>query len=239
MSYNNKKASRKIVTTTPFCTVCFNAGKSEAEYRSHYVKSEVNSKASGSSGATGSIVVCPLIKSIECRYCHNTGHTVKYCSMLKDREKNKGKDNKQKKSAAASLTSYTDNKKQQPTVNKTATTGGYFNNLMNDDEVEVESTHTAAPQVTVSKCWAEVVAQTPPYSSASQVQQANSYTQAQSQPEAILVTAEVAEVAEVVVKNVVIHLPPPPPTPVGFSFPKISREISWADYTSDSDDDVY
>jgi len=63
-------------STKPFCKVCFDTGKSENEYRSHYVKN-----IPGPNG----IVVCPTILSVECRYCKSIGHTVSKCPSLKSK----------------------------------------------------------------------------------------------------------------------------------------------------------
>jgi hypothetical protein len=58
---------------TPFCKVCFDAGKSEKEYSNHYVRS-----APGPEGK----VVCPTLLSQQCGYCLNSGHTPKFCPVL-------------------------------------------------------------------------------------------------------------------------------------------------------------
>lgn len=70
MSRNNKNVSKII----PYCKVCQDAGKSEAEYRSHFTREsrDPNSK-----------VICPTLLALECRYCFKNGHTVKYCDVLK------------------------------------------------------------------------------------------------------------------------------------------------------------
>jgi len=58
----------------PFCKVCFDAGKSEREYTSHFVKSKP-----GNDGK----VVCPYLLSLECSYCKKKeGHTVSHCPLL-------------------------------------------------------------------------------------------------------------------------------------------------------------
>ena len=68
-----------VLRTIPhFVRYVFNAGKPESEYRSHFVKSEI--------GRNG-YVVCPLIKSLKCKYCRELGHTVKYCPVLENRGK--------------------------------------------------------------------------------------------------------------------------------------------------------
>ena len=61
-----------------FCKVCFQAGKDESVYKSHFVRA---------SAAMNALVVCPTLLSTECKYCHKAGHTVKYCAVLKNNEK--------------------------------------------------------------------------------------------------------------------------------------------------------
>ena len=57
-----------------FCKVCFDAGKDESTFKSHFVKSGLGDQC---------IVVCPTLLATECKYCHRVGHTVKYCNGLK------------------------------------------------------------------------------------------------------------------------------------------------------------
>ena len=76
-------SQKKIVTSNkvavkPFCKVCHDSGKTEAEYTSHFVKSEPGSKGK---------VVCPTLLNQGCSYCHETGHTVSYCQVLKNKAK--------------------------------------------------------------------------------------------------------------------------------------------------------
>ena len=66
---NNKKQ----MAVKPYCKVCHDAGKSEKEYTSHYVKS-----APGPEGK----VVCPTLLSQSCGYCGSSGHTPKFCQVL-------------------------------------------------------------------------------------------------------------------------------------------------------------
>ena len=63
-----------------FCKVCKDAGKTETEYTSHYVKDK--------SGK----ITCPTLLNQACKYCKQTGHTVKFCKTLKLNEKNKRRD---------------------------------------------------------------------------------------------------------------------------------------------------
>jgi hypothetical protein len=57
-----------------YCKVCFDAGKPEAEYTSHFVKSETGAKGK---------VVCPTLLNMDCTYCKMKGHMKSYCVVLK------------------------------------------------------------------------------------------------------------------------------------------------------------
>jgi hypothetical protein len=54
---------------TPNCKVCRDAGKSEKECSSHWVRDK--------SGK----VTCPILLSQKCRNCGKNGHTIKYCKV--------------------------------------------------------------------------------------------------------------------------------------------------------------
>ena len=82
MSFNN---TRKV--SKPFCKVCCDAGKPEAEYTSHFVRS---------SPAPDSVVVCPTLLEQECRYCHGRGHTVKFCKVLEKFKREGAKEMREK-----------------------------------------------------------------------------------------------------------------------------------------------
>lgn len=73
-SNDAKDAARK--KGKPFCKVCFDAGKPESEYTSHYLKS--------SPGPTGKLV-CPTLLNQSCLTCGNCGHTSSYCDQAKVR----------------------------------------------------------------------------------------------------------------------------------------------------------
>ena len=64
----------------PYCKVCFDAGKHEREYTSHWVRSlpDHNGKTT---------VICPTLLSTECRYCYELGHTTKFCPVLEKNNK--------------------------------------------------------------------------------------------------------------------------------------------------------
>jgi hypothetical protein len=57
----------------PCCKVCVDAGKSEKEYSSHYVKDFIGN------------VICPTLLNQECRKCHIKGHTTSFCTNKNNR----------------------------------------------------------------------------------------------------------------------------------------------------------
>ena len=64
----------------PYCKVCHDAGKPESMYTSHYVRSTPDRL-----GKT--VITCPLLQATECRYCKGLGHTVKFCPVIANKNK--------------------------------------------------------------------------------------------------------------------------------------------------------
>ena len=87
-SYKTEYKSTLGQQSSKFCKVCFDAGKEESIYKSHYVKN--NTTSSGLALST-----CPTLLKQTCRYCHKHGHTLKYCKALIDKEKRKNKKQRQ------------------------------------------------------------------------------------------------------------------------------------------------
>jgi ribosomal protein L44E len=86
MSANFKSVkSVKSVAATNYCKVCHDSGKPESEYRSHSTREtrDPNSR-----------ITCPVLLALECRFCHKTGHTVKYCPALKDKKRDEARASK-------------------------------------------------------------------------------------------------------------------------------------------------
>jgi hypothetical protein len=109
--------SKNVVSTKKsYCKVCHDAGKTESEYTSHWVKDL--------SGKT----TCPTLLKTECRYCYKLGHTAKFCNVL-------AKENK--KTAHIVSTSY---KNPAPIVQKKSNNG--FASLYEDNESEEEVNNT-------------------------------------------------------------------------------------------------
>ena len=59
----------------PFCKVCHDAGKTVAEYSTHYVRE-----------SRGGAVVCPTILNQQCNYCKKHGHTPSHCPALQAKQ---------------------------------------------------------------------------------------------------------------------------------------------------------
>ncbi len=76
-TYNSNNNSKSATAATPFCKVCRDAGKTEKEYTSHFVKDQP--------GPNGK-VVCPTLLNQACRICNKTGHTSSYCSQYRNRQ---------------------------------------------------------------------------------------------------------------------------------------------------------
>ena len=69
---NNQSNNKSVKSVKPFCKVCKDAGKTEAEYTSHFVRRTTD---------PNSEVTCPTLLATECRYCHGLGHTLSRCPI--------------------------------------------------------------------------------------------------------------------------------------------------------------
>lgn len=81
---NKSNTSNSNINKKPYCKVCHDAGKEEAIYTSHYVKSEPGPKGK---------VVCPTLLEQVCKCCLKKGHTITYCSEIKKQDKMDKKNN--------------------------------------------------------------------------------------------------------------------------------------------------
>jgi hypothetical protein len=70
-STGKQQSTKQQQSTKPYCKVCFDAGKSTAEYTSHYVRDR-----------PGGVVVCPTLLTQCCKYCKKPGHTPSQCPEL-------------------------------------------------------------------------------------------------------------------------------------------------------------
>ena len=118
----NAKKNTNVVAQKPFCKVCHDAGKSEIEYTSHFVRSDLGPKAK---------VVCPTLLSLECRYCFVKGHTVSCCPVLKQQK------NAEKKAVARA--DFTEASEKAPTKAplKATNSFGALDHDSDEDDVKV------------------------------------------------------------------------------------------------------
>jgi hypothetical protein len=72
-SKNKGSSLNKSQQLKPFCKICFDTGKLEQIYNSHFVREtrDPNSR-----------IICPTLLAMECRYCFLKGHTVSKCPKL-------------------------------------------------------------------------------------------------------------------------------------------------------------
>jgi hypothetical protein len=140
--YNNKKISC-------FCKVCFDAGEPEEKYKSHFVRDKA--------GPEGK-VVCPRLLATNCRYCKETGHTVKFCEKLKNVEKMRHRKEGERKREERII-----GKKWKKPVEKKQKQKNAFEVLNSDSEDEEEEVQVPivltrkAPEL---KGWAAIAAKT-------------------------------------------------------------------------------
>lgn len=115
--FNNKIAPKTSSALKKFCKVCHDAGKTETEYTSHFIR-ETRDPLSK--------VVCPTLLSLLCRYCSRKGHTVKYCKFL---EKDKIAEARQNQVQVS---------KKPKSEEKYKQSNNMFSNLESDSEDEQE-----------------------------------------------------------------------------------------------------
>jgi len=122
---SNKMSSKQF--QKPFCKVCHDAGKSEKEYTSHYVRTEP--------GPNGK-VVCPTLLSQECGYCGACGHTPKFCQVL---AKNKAAEEKAAKQATRAAIQEKPASKPAPAPASSKKSSNLFSALNSDSDSETEA----------------------------------------------------------------------------------------------------
>ena len=231
---NNNNVSEK-----KYCKVCQDAGKSEAEFRSHFTRE---------SRDPNSNVTCPLLLALECRYCYKNGHTVKYCPAIKEREK-------QNKREETSYRFYETSKKVSNPVTFTNPKQSQKNaftclNCDSDDEYNnVKNNNTK--NNTLNLEFPELVqAKNTAYNSNTNNSYANALATAVPEPKVVKpvlipvpvpvpVPVSLPKINYIPRTTVPIPIPTPVPTiivPFPSNIKKLST-ISWADMESDSSDE--
>ena len=119
---NSPSAPRK-----PYCKVCHDAGKTETEYTSHYVRETPE---------PSSRVVCPTLLCAECNYCYKIGHTPSCCPALKEKKRLDERSDKERERISRTR-EHAEKKQQQQAPAPTARRFGGFSALADssdDDE---------------------------------------------------------------------------------------------------------
>lgn len=129
----------------PFCKVCFDTGKPESMYTSHYVNDVPGKKG---------VVVCPTLLALECRYCKKTGHTVSRCNMITESRKlqfaKKRAERQQQQQQQQNAV------EQKPPANR-------FSALENnEEEIQIQTTKLTPPPSTYASILSSFEKETPP-----------------------------------------------------------------------------
>ena len=118
---------KQVSTVKPYCKVCHDAGKTEKEYTSHYVKS-----APGPEGK----VVCPTLLAQCCGYCGACGHTPKFCPTLAAQKAAEEKALKQAARKEAVEKREAEKAAPKPATKKLTTSNNLFAALDSDSDTE-------------------------------------------------------------------------------------------------------
>ena len=136
---NTNKQSNK-----PFCKVCFDAGKTESEYTSHYVRKTPD---------PNSELLCPVLKATECRYCHELGHTISRCALREQNNIRRRPDVVQAPIAQQQQAQVAQQQQQAPLVKKSNNKYAAFEE---DDEEEVVHVQEQAQEQVVAQAQAPI-----------------------------------------------------------------------------------
>ena len=225
---NNNNVSEK-----KYCKVCQDAGKSEAEFRSHFTRE---------SRDPNSNVTCPLLLALECRYCYKNGHTVKYCPVIKEKEK-------QNKREESSYRFYETSKKVSNPIDKQKQAPRNAFTCLNcesdDEDNNVKNNNTK--NNTLNLEFPELVqAKNTAYNNNNSNNYAAALATAVPEPKVVKpilipvpVPVSLPKINYISKTTVPILIPVPTPT-INVAFPsniKKMSTISWADMESDSSDD--
>lgn len=125
--------SRKQSVTKKFCKVCQDAGKSESEYTSHFVRD--------SPGPNGK-VICPTLLSQNCRGCGINGHTYKYCPLVKQGAKEDRREQRWKQAEEKLVQSVKAPQEKKEVKEIVVKSGKYASILMSSSSDEEDETPT-------------------------------------------------------------------------------------------------
>jgi hypothetical protein len=130
----------------PFCKVCADAGKTDT---AHFVRSSPDPKSQ---------VLCPTLLALECRYCSQTGHTVKYCALLKKNNKDKEREQRRVFNTTPSPTPTPTTQKNN---NKFALLDDDEEEQLNHTDLELNYTDTQINHNITTNSWANIASKQP------------------------------------------------------------------------------
>ena len=155
MSLSNTRS--RTVGSSPYCKVCFDAGKTKKEYTSHFVKS--------SPGPSG-VVVCPTLLRNKCSICYNFGHIKSYCPDLLEMRKNSEKNQRMIDSMKYFATKeMKKNEEKQVSRQKQSPFSILMSLTDSDDEEKIEirpPSQVAEVKVVKTTSWANIVTMAAP-----------------------------------------------------------------------------
>jgi len=142
-NFKNNQTNNK---PKPFCKVCFDAGKTDT---AHFVRSSPDPKSQ---------VLCPTLLALECRYCAQTGHTVKYCALLKKNNKDKEREQRRVFNTTPAPTATTTTQKNN---NKFALLDGDDEEELNHTDLEINHTDALINHNSATNSWANIASKQP------------------------------------------------------------------------------
>ena len=134
MSKRSNTNTKKVAPAPqPYCAHCFNLGKDESVFRSHFIIESPD---------PSSKIVCPELLATQCPYCFKTGHTTSRCPIILAQDKSAKKEESRQKF----LAEQEEKAKKATKTQKVKGGNSIFAALMEDSDIEEEK-----PVVKVSK----------------------------------------------------------------------------------------
>jgi len=122
ISYTNAK--KVAPAPQPYCAHCFNLGKDESVFRSHFIRESPD---------PSSKIVCPELLATECPYCFKQGHTKSRCPIILAQDKTAKKEESRQKFLEEEK-----EKAKKATKTQKVKVGSKFAALMEDSDSEDE-----------------------------------------------------------------------------------------------------
>jgi hypothetical protein len=217
MSRNAKihpSTSKPTAPKKPYCKVCFDAGKPESMYTSHWVRSLPD--AYGNSKVT-----CPTLLETECRFCYKLGHTTKFCPAIEQNKKQKERNDRKLKST-----------EEKPRSEEKKSAVSIFDVLRDDSESEDEKLPSVQSNQPVIQSKQPVIQLKLP---TVQPEVKTGWAEIVAKPKEDPFVKHPAGEARSVFKSLPQSATKPVPSTKDYSKPLYTK--SWADWSDDSESD--